>query len=255
MLDDPNVRHELGADEGDDPQSVQMRQMEIENDHAILHLNQFGYNGRHLEAKLIERETSVRAKLTQPNSAERIQILSECTTHGSRFLVTGGYNLTSDDGLKAAEMANRKRKLAEAKSDRRKRKAFEKREKEAQEVLSQNKEIDKLNAGDLKKLLTWYKVPAKDIGPIQQRRTMWKKIMDEKEKEPSYEKWTDEDEAALVALTATDFDLKETQLGRLEAQRKREFEGTIKRMSRDGALKYIEGLFGVDNNVENTAEV
>ena len=52
--------------------------------------------------------------------------------------------------------------------------------------------------------------------------------MDEKEKEPSYEKWTDEDEAALVALTATDFDLKETQLGRLEAQRKREFEGTIK---------------------------
>ena len=81
--------------------------------------------------------------------------------------------MTSDDGLKAAEMANRKRKLAEAKSDRRKRKAFEKREKEAQEVLSQNKEIDKLNAGDLKKLLTWYKVPAKDIGPIQQRRIMW----------------------------------------------------------------------------------
>ena len=84
---------------------------------------------------------------------------------------------------------------------------------------------------------------------------MWKNIMDEKEKEPSYEKWTDEDEAALVALTATDFDLKETQLGRFEAQRKREFEGTIKQMSRDGALKYIEGLFGVDNNVENTAEV
>ena len=65
----------------------------------------------------------------------------------------------------------------------------------------------------------------------------------------------DEDEAALVALTATDFDLKETQLVCLEAQRKREFEGTIKRISRDGALKYIEGLFGVDNNVENTTEV
>ena len=79
--------------------------------------------------------------------------------------------------------------------------------------------------------------------------------MDEKEKEPSYEKWTNEDEAALVALTAADFDLKETHLGRLEAQRKREFEGTIKLMSRDGALKYIEGLFVVDKNVENTAEV
>ena len=55
---------------------------------------------------------------------------------------------------KAAEMANRKHKLAEAGSDRKKRKAFEKREKEAQEVLSNNNEIDKLNAGDLKKLLT-----------------------------------------------------------------------------------------------------
>ena len=84
---------------------------------------------------------------------------------------------------------------------------------------------------------------------------MWKKIMDDKQKEPSYEKWTDEDEAALVALTATYFDLKDTQLGRLKAQQKREFEGTIKRMSRDGALKYMEGLFGVDKNVENTAEV
>ena len=46
--------------------------------------------------------------------------------------MTGGYNLTSYDGLKAAEMANRKRKLAEAGSDRKKRKAFEKREKESQ---------------------------------------------------------------------------------------------------------------------------
>ena len=50
---------------------------------------------------------------------------------------------------------------------------------------------------------------------------MWKKIMDEKEKEPSYEKWTDEYKSALVALTATYFDLKETHMGRLEAQRKR----------------------------------
>ena len=51
-------------------------------------------------------------------------------------------------------MANRKRKLAEAGLDRKKRKAFEKRDREAQEVLSNNNEIDKLNAGDLKKLLT-----------------------------------------------------------------------------------------------------
>ena len=79
--------------------------------------------------------------------------------------------------------------------------------------------------------------------------------LDEKEKEPSHEKWTDEDEAALVALTATDFDLKDTQLGRLEASRKREFEGAIKRMPKDEALEYVQGLFGMVNNAESTAEV
>ena len=79
--------------------------------------------------------------------------------------------------------------------------------------------------------------------------------MDEKKKAPGYSKWTEEDETDLVALKATDFDLKETQLGRLEAARKKEFEGSIIRISKEDRLQYIEMLKDMPNNGETTAEV
>ena len=80
--------------------------------------------------------------------------------------------------------------------------------------------------------------------------------MDEKKKAPDYSKWTEDDETELVALKATNFDLKETQLGRLEAARKKEFEGSIIRMPRmEDRLQYIEMLKDMPNNGETTAEV
>ena len=58
-----------------------------------------------------------------------------------------------------------------------------------------------------------------------------------------------------MALKATDFDLKETQLGGLEAARKKEFEGSIIRISKEDRLQFIEMLKDMPNNGETTAEV
>ena len=56
--------------------------------------------------------------------------------------------------------------------------------------------------------------------------------MDEKKKAPGYSKWTEEDETDLVALKATDFDLKETQLGGLEAARKKNLKALLSEFQR-----------------------
>ena len=72
---------------------------------------------------------------------------------------------------------------------------------------------------------------------------MWKAKVESGACPPAYRKWTDEEELELVNLQrGASFSLKETQLGRLEEERKKEFEGSIARMPRAEGLAYLETL-------------
>ena len=108
------MRHEVGADEDDDPLAAKLRNLQEQNDISVAGLNSLGYNGTSLKAKLKEKHFSVKAKLTLPQTKERVESLSVAKTHGERFLVTGGSHLNSDDAFKAAEMNSRRAKSIKA---------------------------------------------------------------------------------------------------------------------------------------------
>ena len=53
-LCDTKVRHELGADEDDDPLAGQIRKLQEQNDHCVAGLNSFGCRGSFLAETLKE---------------------------------------------------------------------------------------------------------------------------------------------------------------------------------------------------------
>ena len=236
-LCDTKVRHEVGADEDDDPLAGQIRKLQEQNDLCVAGLNSFGCRGSFLAATLKEKHISARAKLTLPQSDERVKALAVAKTHGERFVVTGGSHLNSDDAFKAVEMSVRKTQLNEAKANKKKRQMLEKRDTEARNLLTKTS----LNGTDCGKLLTWYGVDRKNLS-AQQNKAKWSKFIDENRPEPTFEKWTDADEAAMKDLESTDFSLKDTALGRLKTARRIEFEADIASMTQEERAEYLREL-------------
>ena len=122
------MRHEVRADEDDDPLAGQIRKLQEQNDLFVAGLNSFGCRGSFLAATLKEKHISARAKLTLPQSDERVKALAVAKTHGEKFFVTGGCHLNSDDDFKAIEISVRKNQLNEAKANKKKRQMLEKRD-------------------------------------------------------------------------------------------------------------------------------
>ena len=52
-------------------------------------------------------------KLTEPHSKERIEELMKATTHGAKFLATGGAHLMTDDLFIAAQRNEKEKEIAE----------------------------------------------------------------------------------------------------------------------------------------------
>ena len=69
----------------------------------------------------------MRANVTQPYSTKQLQALAEASTHGQKFLATGGLHLTADMAFKAAELGNRKRKYEKLEIEKKKRISMEKK--------------------------------------------------------------------------------------------------------------------------------
>ena len=130
-LEDTQVRHEVGAGEDEDQMANDIRKFQSKNYLCVYHLKSLRYKGDNLQAKLKEKNNSEKSKLTLQYSMESIKALYKCTTHGDKFLLTGGMHLSSNDGLKADEMDYRKNQAEAMNFDRKVRQALTKKEKEA----------------------------------------------------------------------------------------------------------------------------
>ena len=84
---------------------------------------------------------------------------------------------------------------------------------------------------ELRVLLKWHQVPAKEMADKASRWTKWKSIVESKKKPPSLDKWGDEDEKKLVELKKTKIDIADTALGRLRATRQRELFASVGSMT------------------------
>jgi len=253
-LDDEQVRHDGGTQDEQDPMSAHLRTIQSKNDHAVFCLNTLSYNGDKLKAKLKEKSattaaaTLVNTNISEPYSREQLNALAKATTHGQKFLVTGGAHLTADVAFKAATLNNRKREYENLEKEKKKRKAMEKRQEEGKAVLLKNKEINDLNDTDLKKLLAWYGIPAKETKNITERREKWKGIADAKIKPPPCPIWGVQEEEELERLKSEQIDMKDTEFGRLKTQRKLEFEASYKAMNKEEREKILSNLKEIDKD-------
>ena len=97
-------------------------------------------------------------------------------------------------------------------------------EEKALALLEQGKQVNLLSVADLDMLLVWHQAPktkgAKKLDKLQQ----WMAIRADGDPPPAYERWTDEDEQRLVALHATNIDIRDMQYMREVVLKKKELE-------------------------------
>ncbi len=68
-----------------------------------------GYNGDLLKAKL--KATDEPRVLTWPHNKEQVELLAKATTHGTKWMATGGSHLMTEDFFKSVEVPRRENKI------------------------------------------------------------------------------------------------------------------------------------------------
>ncbi len=70
-----------------------------------------------------------------------------------------------------------KKKIKQLEDEKKKKLQLEKNEADLKKVFTMNKQMDKLNAIELEKLLIWHNVPKKEMGKKKEYLTNWKVIL------------------------------------------------------------------------------
>jgi hypothetical protein len=218
-LQSPKVRRSIG--DGDEDQQALVSLIVEHNVIACNALSLEGYNGDVMKITLkpVER-TRV---LTVPHSQERIELLSRAKTHGNIFTATGGVHLTANDIFKGIVLKQRKverEKLAKEKTVRMR------QEKTATNAMiiqaAKGGDVTKLTGADLTTLLTWYQQANVAKMKKEEKVAAWVDIVSSGRAPPSYERWTEVDEAKLLEAQSNIVEMAHTALGHLEELKKKE---------------------------------
>ena len=76
----------------------------------------------------------------------------------------------------------------------------------------------------------------------EQKKAKWSKIAAEKRTEPTFEKWTDDDEVRLGKLMSTDLSIEDTELGRKKKALQAESLASFASMTPEEKTKYLRKL-------------
>jgi len=192
-LSDPKVSKTLGDGEDEYYNAIQ-----VANDLAVHSLNECGYNGNLLQAKL-EKQREEDAPFTQPHSKERIEMLRKASTHGKKFLATRGSHVMNNDFFVAAELNLVQSEIEQLEREKRKRIAAMNTKEKAEKIMSKKSDIvasfqfDALPKADVDTLLRWHGiVPGKQMTPD----------------------WSAEDEERLQNLRGKEISMEDTAVGR-----------------------------------------
>ena len=214
-LSDPKVSTRLG--EGSSDFDDYLRGIQSANDLAVHALTNGGYRGELLKATIEKREDA--RMLTAPHSKERIDALRKASTHGAKFLATGGSHLTTDDFFLAQQKNEREKEIEARQKTKKKRLAAMKVDLAAKEVIQKRgdainqHEFGKLAIGELDILLRWH-------GALASKMTKEGKVLKLKgifaggHVQPVVEEWTTDDENKLKEYLEAEVTLGDTALGR-----------------------------------------
>ena len=176
--------------------------------------------------------------VTVANTRERQEAIAAANTHGTKFFVTGGEHVTSNDMFKAAEINRRKAEAAEREKEKKRRVEFHARRETALPIVDRlelelENDVGRLMSKELEVLLRWKGVAASKMGNVANRRLLYQQFAegDIVEEVSIPAPWTDIDEAELVALQDAPIEMYDTAYGRFEEQKKRDVERSYQKMS------------------------
>ncbi len=203
-----------------------------------------GFKGELLKAEIKKKSEVPWALLTVTHSREQVEALAKASTHGAIFALTGGNHFTSDNMFKAAELPHQKAQIAEMKKEKKEREAGIEKDSKVKSILEVKKEINSLTGDELTSLLRWHGAKKASEGKVEERRRKWRKIVKDGVQAPAYAKWTDEDKAALALLEKEPISIKDTALGRLQEQHKKELLATFKALPPNEKADFLKELNG-----------
>ena len=215
-LEDPKVSKTLG--DGDVNFDEYLLSVQVANNLATHALSDGGFNGTLLKVKIVLQQKYV---LVEKHLKEMIEQLANASTHGAKFLATGGYLMT-DDFFIANQKNEIEKEVVELVKEKKKRLQWMKIAESGSAILENKAAIinlrmfGNLTIVDLDTLLWWLK----SLGVKMLKADKVTKMMetfDSNQSPPVHETWTAEDEERLNWLKNSEIDLADTELGRKQA--------------------------------------
>ncbi len=131
---------------------------------------------------------SAAVPVTVPHTCEPQEALTAATTHGKKFLMTGGKHITSDNMFKSAEIVSQNAEAVEREKDRKRRLEYHARRAATLPVLDRLENelenvIAQLTGKELEVLLHWKGVPVSKMRNVANRRVLYQQFADGGEEE------------------------------------------------------------------------
>ena len=190
-----------------------------------------GYNGAALKRTIVEIPTL--EKITEENSKERYDVLKKANTHGKLFSALGGFHLTGDDIFISAEMKTRENEKKRLTIEKNKRVRQMKVEEKAKMVLdTKGNDCTSWTKADFDAVLAWYNPPKRtQLTNNEEKARVWNGILTSNKVPPVYDRWTDDDERALLEASKDEITVGDTALGRMQRRKQNEVRGSIMNMT------------------------
>lgn len=252
-LNDKKVRKSIG--DGDEEHDELCRAIQLANQLAVHTLEEFGYDGSPYKDEIKKREKKI--NVTEPHTLERQLLVAKATTAGKKFTATNASHLTAVDIFVGAEYGYREKEHKRLMAEKKRRLRAMAIEERALHLWNNTKEGSKLRVKDVEDLLAWHKV--KKVGDMSkdEKFKAWEEIARKGTVPPKCDRWTDEDEMALIESARMDLGVADTALGRLRARKKADFVRTARKFTPEewDAMCAARNLDMAADQVDNDANV
>ena len=229
-LTNKKVRQSLGDGSADYQQLL--LNIQDANDVATHALTAGGMNGNALRRTIVEIPTF--QQITEEHSQERYDILAKANTHGKLFSATNGTHLTSDDVFIGAELSTREKEQKRLTIEKNRRLRLLKVEEKGKMVLdTKGSDCTRWNKTELDAVLAWYNPPRRTKMSPEEKVQAWMNIQSKGAAPPTCERWSDDDERALLEASKKEITVCDTALGRAQSRKKNELKQSALTMTDD----------------------
>jgi hypothetical protein len=181
-------------------------------------LSMVGYNGDFF--KIMLKPIKHTNNITAPHMQDQIKLLSQAKTQSNIFATTSGVHLTAKDIFMGIALKQRKilrKKLAKEKTVSERQERIETIVLDIQE--RKGRDHTKLISSNLTILLTWHQHAKVATMKKEDKLVVWLAIINSRKVPPSFEQWTNDDDAKLLEVQSNMVKMAHTAIGHLKERK------------------------------------